>query len=158
MAEELLKAQALSELVQHNSDGKYDAIGGTCHQKVRTSNPQHDRKAASVTNDPEMIAAAWLRDVVEDTSVTLEDVQSEFGEGVAELAEWLTDVSRPEDGNREKRKAIARAHLAQASSRTKTVKLPDIIDNARDIAKHDPSFGRVYIRESGELLKVFEQR
>src|SRR5688572_10506498 len=91
---------------------------------------------SSVTNDPEMIAAAWLHDVVEDTPVTLEDVQSQFGEGVAELVEWLTDVSRPEDGNRAKRKTTVRAHLAQASSRAKTVKLADVIDNARDISKH----------------------
>jgi (p)ppGpp synthase/HD superfamily hydrolase len=61
-----------------------------------------------------MIAAAWLHDVVEDTPVTLEDLHSEFGEGIAELVEALTDISRPEDGNRRKRKAIDREHLAHA--------------------------------------------
>jgi (p)ppGpp synthase/HD superfamily hydrolase len=72
---------------------------------------------ASVTDDPEMIATAWLHDVVEDTPTTLNDVEREFGNVVAQLVDELTDVSRPGDGNRAARKAIDRAHLAAASSR-----------------------------------------
>jgi hypothetical protein len=34
---------------------------------------------ASVTDDKEMIAAAWLHDVVEDTPATLDDIEHEFG-------------------------------------------------------------------------------
>jgi hypothetical protein len=37
---------------------------------------------AGVTDDPEMIAAAWLYDVVEDTPITLDDVAREFGGAV----------------------------------------------------------------------------
>ena len=111
---------------------------------------------SSVTEDAEMIAAAWLHDVVEDTPVTLERVESEFGKGVAELVESLTDVSKPEDGNRATRKTIDRKHLAHASSRAKTVKLADIIDNAKDISKHDPAFAEVYLAESKELLRVLK--
>lgn len=109
---------------------------------------------ASVSDDQEMIAAAWLHDTVEDTPATLEDIEREFGAGVAGLVSDLTDVSRPGDGNRAVRKAIDRAHTARASERAKTVKLADLIDNCRDICEHDARFARVFLVEMASLLEV----
>src|SRR5690242_10154745 len=109
---------------------------------------------ADVTEDAEMIAAAWLHDVVEDTPVTLDDVAREFGPAVARLVDELTDVSRPGDGNRAARKAIDRAHLAAASPRAKTVKLADLCHNVEDICRHDAGFGRVFLAEMEALLAV----
>lgn len=60
---------------------------------------------------PSMTAAAWLHDVVEDTQVTREDVAEWFDPEVSDLVNWLTDVSKPEDGNRALRKAMNRDHL-----------------------------------------------
>jgi hypothetical protein len=112
---------------------------------------------ASVTDDDEAIAAAWLHDTVEDTPVKPVDVRKRFGAGVAKLVAELTDVSRPEDGNRRARKAIDREHLAGASTRAMTVKLADLIDNCRDITENDPKFARVYLEEMGELLEVLSR-
>ncbi len=112
---------------------------------------------ATVTQDEKTIAAAYLHDVVEDTDVTLAEVEAEFGPEVAELVENLTDISRPEDGNRARRKELDRQHLAQARAEAKTVKLADIISNAPDIAKHDAGFGRVYVKEAEALLKVLKE-
>ena len=112
---------------------------------------------ASVTDDAEMIAAGWLHDTVEDTQATLEDIEEVFGQPVAELVEELTDVSKPGDGNRVLRKAIDRRHLAQASQRAKTVKLADLIDNCKDITRHDPRFARIYLAEMGSLLDVLQE-
>jgi len=109
---------------------------------------------AGITGDPEMIAAAWLHDIVEDTPITLDDVAREFGGAVARLVDELTDVSRPGDGNRAARKAIDRAHLAAASPRAKTIKLADLTDNAGDICRYDTGFGRVYLGEMDALLAV----
>lgn len=109
---------------------------------------------ASVTSQPEMLAAAWLHDTVEDTPVTLDAVLQEFGAGVAALVGDLTDVSRPGDGNRTVRKAIDREHTARASPRAKTVKLADLIDNLRDIVPGDPGFARVFLAEAQALLAV----
>ncbi|MDX2476962.1 MAG: HD domain-containing protein, partial [Gammaproteobacteria bacterium] len=95
---------------------------------------------ASVTDDEEMIAAAWLHDVVEDTPATLYDVEKEFGKDVAELVENLTDISMPGDGNRQLRKLLDRQHIAAASERSKTIKLADLIDNANVITRHDAKF------------------
>lgn len=112
---------------------------------------------AGVTDDPEICAAAWLHDVVEDTPATFDDIRETLGPGVADLVAEVTDVSRPTDGNRAARKAIDRAHLAEASPRGKTVKLADLIDNTRDICQHDPRFARVYVREAHSLLDVLRE-
>jgi hypothetical protein len=109
---------------------------------------------AGVTDDAEMIAAAWLHDTVEDTPATFGDLERAFGRSVRDLVADLTDVSKPSDGNRAVRKAIDRHHLAQASARAKTIKLADLIDNCTDICRHDAGFARVYLAEAAALLDV----
>lgn len=108
----------------------------------------------SVPHTKAMICAAWLHDVVEDTPMTLGVVEKFMGREVAELVEMLTDVSRPEDGNRSSRKAVDKAHTAKASNSAKTIKLADLIDNTRSIVKHDPKFAEVYLAEKAALLHV----
>jgi (p)ppGpp synthase/HD superfamily hydrolase len=108
----------------------------------------------SVSHTPEMVAAALLHDTVEDTETTLHDIQHAFGSEVHELVYWLTDVSKLSDGTREMRKAIDRAHTAQAPAAAQTIKLADLIDNTKTISKHDPNFWRVYRREKQLLLEV----
>ena len=105
----------------------------------------------------EMINAAYLHDVVEDTSVTIEDVNDMFGSVVAVIVEGLTDVSVPEDGNRAVRKAIDRAHSADATYDAQFVKCADIIDNAADIGTQDRSFFKVYREEMVLLLDVLDK-
>ncbi len=71
----------------------------------------------SVSDDAEMIAAAWLHDVVEDTPATLKDFEKAFGSSVTQLVKELTDVSRLSDGNRAARKTIDRAPIARLALR-----------------------------------------
>jgi (p)ppGpp synthase/HD superfamily hydrolase len=105
--------------------------------------------------DCEMVAAALLHDVLEDTDRTFDDLMhAGFGHGIAKLVEELTDVSRPYHGNRAVRKALDRDHLATASRRAQTIKLADLIDNSASIVEHDPRFARVYMAEKAQLLKV----
>jgi len=130
------------------------------HRRKYTNQPYdiHLKTVAELVNtvsdDPEMIAAAWLHDTVEDTPVTFHDIEKEFGPGIVQLVSDLTDVSKSSDGNRAVRKAIDRAHLAQAVSRAKTIKLADLIDNCRDICANSPRFARVYLTEMAALLEV----
>ena len=109
---------------------------------------------ATVPHTNEMLAAAWLHDTVEDTGVSIVDIQVEFGNEVASLVGWLTDVSKPEDGNRDVRKAIDREHIAMAYADAQTVKLADLIANSRSILAHDPAFAKVYLEEKRMLLEV----
>jgi len=108
----------------------------------------------TVPHTDEMIAAALLHDVVEDTHVTLDQIEDNFGEKVAELVSWLTDISRPEDGNRRFRKSLDRDHSANAPAEAQTIKLADLIHNTESIEKNDPGFYTVYKQEKIELLKV----
>lgn len=104
-----------------------------------------------------MLVAAVLHDVVEDTQVPLSVIESQFGPEVAALVEQLTDVSKPEDGNRAARKAIDRAHTAKASHQAKTIKLADLISNTRTIVARDPEFAPVYLAEKRQLLEVLKE-
>ena len=105
----------------------------------------------------EMISAAYLHDVVEDTGVSIEDILDMFGSVVAVIVDGLTDVSKSEDGNRAVRKELDRAHSADATWAAQFVKCADIIDNAADIGDNDPSFNVVYRKEMAALLKVLDK-
>lgn len=111
----------------------------------------------SVEHTPQMLAAAWLHDTVEDTKTSLEQIREVFGEEVYELVEMLTDISEPEDGNRKTRKEIDRQHTAKANPQAKTVKLADLIHNSKSIIEQDPGFARVYLREMRDLLEVLKE-
>lgn len=110
----------------------------------------------TVPHTPEMVAAALLHDVVEDTPVGLEAVRRAFGDPVATLVDWLTDVSNPSDGNRRVRKKLDLDHLAAAPAEAQTVKFADLIDNSRTISAHDSGFWPVYRREMLDLLAALE--
>lgn len=103
---------------------------------------------------PEVVAAAWLHDTVEDTPATFQDIEAAFGPDVARLVSEVTDVSRPSDGNRAARKLLDLRHLARASDEGKTIKLADLIDNCRDICRNDPRFAKTYILEMADLLPM----
>ena len=105
------------------------------------------RTVAYYGGSEDQIAAAYMHDVVEDTAVSLDFIRAEFGDAIADIVDDLTDVSRPEDGNRAQRKAIDRDHTASASQEAQFVKAADIIDNSSDIADNDPDFWKVYQKE-----------
>ena len=142
---------------------KAQAFAASAHQgQVRkyTGRPYITHPAAVVrilrrfTSSPEALAAAWLHDVVEDCGVGHGQIFAQFGRTVSEYVFWLTDVSRPIDGNREARKRLDRWHVVRAPGMAQTIKLADMIDNTRSIVKHDPKFARVYLKEKMLLLDV----
>ena len=92
-------------------------------------------------------------DVVEDCNVELKTLAQAFGSEVSNLVFWLTDASKPEDGNRAVRKKIDRDHLSKASADAQTIKLADLIDNSKSITEFDPGFAKIYMEEKRLLLK-----
>lgn len=116
----------------------------------------HTQEVASIVEaaggTPEMVAAAHLHDVVEDTPTTQEDVAREFGPVVAELVAGLTDQISLSFGNRKVRKRAESDRLAACSAEVQTIKLADIISNTASIAEHDPGFARVYLAEMRYLV------
>lgn len=103
----------------------------------------------------EMVAAAYLHDVIEDTFVTYEDIFMSFGRGVADLVQGLTDqYVDPSFGNRAKRKELERDRLSRENGEVQTIKYADLIDNTESIVEHDPNFAVVYLKEKKKLLAV----
>jgi (p)ppGpp synthase/HD superfamily hydrolase len=111
----------------------------------------------TVEHDQNMIAAALLHDVVEDTSVSIEMINVMFGDDVSHLVSGLTDVSKLEDGNRAFRKEMDRLHSAKGDARIQTIKCADIIHNTLSITEHDKDFAVVYIKEIFSLLRVLNE-
>ncbi len=111
---------------------------------------------SSVSQDETMIAAAWLHDIVEDTRVTIGDIERQFGAAVAKIVGELTPVSLPGHGTRAARFAVDRQHFASASAAAKTVKIADLIDTCRDLHKSDPASLGSYAAEARELAQVLE--
>lgn len=112
---------------------------------------------SSVPHTEEMLAAAWLHDTVEDTSTTLDDINSHFGPQVAELVGMLTNVSLACEGDRIEKKNLDRQHCAKASPAAKTIKLADLIDNLRSLVTHDPDFAKTYLIEKRLMLAVLKE-
>ena len=93
---------------------------------------------ATITPDQELLAAAALHDVVEDTDVTVDQIRAEFGDRIASLVAAESDtfedgVSEEDSWHARKRAAIDR--LANASHDAKIVALGDKLSNMRAIAR-----------------------
>lgn len=111
---------------------------------------------SGVSQDHEAIQAALLHDTLEDTAVTVEQLIDVFGGRVARLVMEVTDVSKPEHGNRAVRKEMDRQHLAKSSAAGATIKLADIISNTKTIVALDKNFAKAYIPEKLAVLEVIK--
>ncbi|HSP40833.1 MAG TPA: HD domain-containing protein [Gillisia sp.] len=111
----------------------------------------------TVAHTKEMLCAAYLHDVVEDTAVTIEMIEERFGKKVAGLVHELTDEYVKKNYrhlNRSKRKEKEVERQSKISGEAKTVKLADVIDNTRDIVENDKDFARRYVPEMEALVEV----
>jgi (p)ppGpp synthase/HD superfamily hydrolase len=102
----------------------------------------------------DVVAAGYLHDVLEDTPTPPGVIASFFGEAVLRLVLEVTDVSKPEHGNRATRKLLDRQHLAASSYEGACIKLADIIDNTSTVMRDQPKFAPVYLPEKVALLEV----
>jgi (p)ppGpp synthase/HD superfamily hydrolase len=105
----------------------------------------------------EMLAAALLHDVIEDTRRTEVEIRAQFGNVVADMVMELTDQVPSSVGNRAVRKRLEGLRLAQTSARVQTVKLADLMDNSVDILNNDRGFARVYLSEKMYLVEVMDK-
>jgi (p)ppGpp synthase/HD superfamily hydrolase len=116
---------------------------------------------ASVVDDEEVIAAAYLHDVIEDTHGSEEAARQalldSFGNRITHLVDELTDVFTKERYpklNRAERKARERDRLATVSREAKTIKLADVICNSYDIARQNAGFAKFDLAEKEAFLEV----
>jgi len=93
--------------------------------------------AATITPDQEVLSAAALHDVVEDTDCTIEELRSEFGNRIADLVESESDKYAGSACGKEiwrETKQAAIERLAKADRDSKIVALGDKLSNMRAIA------------------------
>ena len=108
-------------------------------------------RGAGVT-DPEILCAAVLHDVVEDTSGTLEDISAAFGPRVAELVGWVTN---PEPGPGQDRASVKEEYLRglhRAPHDAILVKLADRVSNVQTLRNLPPARQRAYYDQTMEHI------
>lgn len=87
---------------------------------------------AQITDDPEIIAAAYLHDVLEDTDVTAEQLETEFGSRILSLVQQETE---DKSLTWQERKAATIVHLTEAPRDVKILTLGDKLSNMRSTAR-----------------------
>lgn len=115
------------------------------------------RLVRTKTYDEEVVAAAFLHDILEDVAPTMpqygeETIRKEFGERVLSLVVELTDVFTKENYpelNRKKRKTLEAERLSKVSEEAKLIKRADLFDNNKTIM--GSSFQQAWLEEKQVL-------
>jgi guanosine-3',5'-bis(diphosphate) 3'-pyrophosphohydrolase len=108
-----------------------------------------------------MIAAGFLHDVVEDTDVTPEEIESRFGIEVRKLVEGVTKLSSFNFSSKTERQAenFRRMFLAMAADiRVIVVKLADRLHNMRTLSHLRPDKQRRIARETRDIFAPLANR
>lgn len=117
---------------------------------------------AQLEMDKETITAGILHDVVEDTDMTLEQVQEEFGPDVALLVDGVTKLTRISwtgDKNEIQAENLRKMFLAMAKDiRVIIIKLADRLHNMRTLQYMSPEKQKEKSRETIEIFSPLASR
>ncbi|MGP3979328.1 HD domain-containing protein [Streptomyces sp. 8N114] len=101
------------------------------------------------TTDIDVLRAAVLHDVVEDTECLLENVRERFGDRVAVLVDWVTKPVPSEGQTGEEARAAYLTRLRTAPPDALLVKLADRLSNVQRLDTHPrPEKRRSYYLET----------
>ena len=88
------------------------------------------------STDVDVLRAAVLHDVVEDTACALAEVRERFGDRVAELVDWVTKPAPAAGETRAEVRAAYLARLRDAPEDALLVKLADRLSNVQRLDTH----------------------
>lgn len=109
----------------------------------------------SLGGDSNMIAAGFLHDVLDDTAVTADEIEANFGSEVRQLVEGVAKLSKFQFDSKTERQAenFRRMFLAMAQDiRVIVVKLADRLHNMRTL-QHLPAEKQV--KKARETVEIF---
>lgn len=108
---------------------------------------------------PDVVIAAVLHDVVEDTSVTLDEVRAAFGDEVARLVQGMSEPDRKDTWENRKRDMLAT--LETAPEDLLLIELADKLDNIRaihrDMLDHGDAVWKRFSRGRAQQQRLYEQ-
>lgn len=101
-----------------------------------------------MTDDPEVIAAAYLHDVIEDAGVTYDELQRRFGTRVADLVQ-----AESEDKSKswKERKQATIDHMCHAARDAKMIAFGDKLSNLRSTSAD-------YLMMGDEIWQKFNEK
>ena len=144
-------------------------LADAAHQGQRRASGEsyieHPLAVAGILADLEMdhqtIAAALLHDVVEDTSVTAEQVADRFGEAVSRLVDGVTKLTRIPYQSKEDAQVenLRKMFLAMAKDiRVIIIKLADRLHNMRTLGSLPPAKQQAIARETLDIYAPIAHR
>ncbi len=119
------------------------------------------RIVADIGLDEISVAAALLHDAVEDTEITVGDVDRDFGAEVAEIVDGLTKLERIRFDSREAQQAATMRKMLVAMARdlrVLVIKLADRLDNMRTLAGMPPDKQQRIAQETIDIYAPLAHR
>jgi GTP pyrophosphokinase len=119
------------------------------------------RILADLGLDTTTLVAALLHDTVEDTDVTVDELQEDFGEEIARIVDGLTKLDALEFRSREQEQAenVRKMIVAMAGDiRVLLIKLADRLHNMRTVSVHPPDKQRRIATETLEIYAPLAHR
>jgi len=159
----LKQAKVKPKTEQHDIITRAFKIAYEAHANMRRRSGEpyiyHPIEVAKIANQEiglgtKSIAAALLHDVVEDTDVTVEDIQMQFGDKIATIVDGLTKISGVFDNQSEMQAENFRKILMTITDdlRVIFIKLADRLHNMRTLDSMPPN---KQLKIAGETLFIY---